>query len=281
MGITYTEVVADSSYNGWYDIRQARDISLKVAKPLLDAGWVIHLDAFNSSATSNYTASNNMYGLVLKSPDNLFSIGFSVYPTSSGFYYFTIFLYSYANIPSTVDEVSSKTYLRYTVHTLGSHPTNRSRIYTNAGLVELRDGGFLMYLSTSPFTITDGVDRACFGILPVLHCSSGATINNVFVDTIAYNVATNIIERSMIYYTDGEYKSEAITTTYSISYGGTDPNFEIIVPAISYKSNFISKSIYKGTRNNPNMIKGQTVLLDNKPYIVLYSDSEKTFLLAI
>ena len=241
----------------------------------------IYLDTFNSGAASNWTSSWNKYGLVLKSPDNLFSIGFRSYSTSSGYYYVTIYLYRYANTPSTVDELSSKANIMEYSHTLHSHPTDGGRICTNAGLVELRDGGFLMYLSRSPFTITDGVDRVCFGILPVLHCSSGTTINTVVVVQAAYNNTYNILEKPVIYCIDGAYNSEAITTTHNICYGGATTDFEIIVPAISYKSTLIIKSIYKGTRNNPNMIKGQTILLDNKPYIVLYSDVDKSFLLAI
>ena len=282
MGITYTAVFADSTYGGFTDVRQCRDITLKVAKPLLDAGWVIRLNAFNSGAEANYRALNNKYALVLKSPDNLFSIGFYVITGNSTYHNFNIYLYSYDNMPSTVSEVGSKAKIKTVSHNLNKHPTIMEAVYTNVGLVELRAGGFCVYLTSNPSAITDDVFRAVFGILPSVHCSSGATINTIFIGDMPENpVNNNIFIYPMFYYADGAYKSEAISTKLPICYGGTNTNFEIIIPVVSYNGTFIIKSFYNCTRNNPDMIKGQTILLDNKPYIVLYSDSNKSYLLAI
>lgn len=283
MGITYTEVLADSTYDGLSDIRQSRDIILKVAKPLLDAGWAIHLDAFYFySGTNNYTALKNKHVLVLKSPDNLFSIGFDVTTgNSSGYSSVNIYLYRYADMPSTVSEVASKANIKNAGYSFYNHPTIMNATYTNVGLVKLRDGGFLIYLTSTPYAITDDAYKACFGILPGVHCSSDTTINTIYVGTMTTGVDDNIFNHTMFYYVDGAYKSERIASIFAICSGGTTTDFEMIMPVVSYYGTLIIKSFYKSTRNNPNMKKGETILLNNKPYIVLYSNVDKSYLLAI
>lgn len=279
MGITYTEVIADSTYNGLNDIRQSREINLKVAKPLLDAGWVIHLDDFYIYPGNNYTGLYNKHVLVLKSPDNLFSIGFDINADKIGIHIFKIHLYSYTNMPSTVVEVTTKANIKYATLTIYRHPTIIDAMCVNVGLVELMDGGFLIYLTKSPSAITYDVFKVGFGILPGLHCSSGTTINTIFVGEGVDS--HNIFIYSLFYYADGEYKSEVMSTKLSICYGGATSDFEIIMPVVSYSGTFITKSFYNCTRNNPNMVQGQTILLNDKPYIVLYSNVDKSYLLAI
>ena len=180
----------DSVYDGWGDVRQSRDLVMKIAKPLLDAGWTTHLNEFFIYGGNKYVSYLSKFVLVLKSPDNLFAIGFLTSGASSTAS-ITHYLYSAYNIPSTIDELSTKPRLSLMVATIQRHKTIPDICYTVIGLVNLRNGGFLVYILSGHPSITNSENKYCFGILPCLVCSSNTFITNVFLSEIV-NVSSSL-----------------------------------------------------------------------------------------